>query len=318
MNKVRTFLRRWVLPIGMALGAVMYLGYRQMDFLHPAGPVFLKIISIAQPAMLFFMLFLTFCKVEPKELKPTKWGWRLLLIQGGSFAAMGLLMFLLPDFEGKVIIESAMLCMICPTATAAAVVTDKLGGEMPGLITYTILINLATAVLVPLFVPLAHPMEGMSFIKAFLLILSKVFPLLICPALLAWAVRYFMPRLHRWIVQFKDLAFYVWAVSLTVAILMTARAICQSDASMLVMGGIAAASLVCCAFQFWAGKKIGAKYGDKITAGQALGQKNTVFCIWMGYTFMDPVTSVAGGFYSIWHNCFNSWQLYRVEKGKTI
>ena len=51
-----------------------------------------------------------------------------------------------------------------------------------------------------------------------------------------------------------------------------------------------------------------------LTAGQALGQKNTVFAIWMGYTFMDPVTSVAGGFYSIWHNCFNTWQLYRRRK----
>ncbi len=26
---------------------------------------------------------------------------------------------------------------------------------------------------------------------------------------------------------------------------------------------------------------------------------------------MDPVVSVAGGFYTIWHNAFNSWQLYR-------
>ncbi|MCR5570780.1 MAG: transporter, partial [Bacteroidales bacterium] len=55
-------------------------------------------------------------------------------------------------------------------------------------------------------------------------------------------------------------------------------------------------------------------YGCRISAGQALGQKNTVFEIWMGYTFMDPVTSVAGGFYSIWHNCFNTWQLYRRRK----
>ena len=66
--------------------------------------------------------------------------------------------------------------------------------------------------------------------------------------------------------------------------------------------------------QFWAGKKIGAAYGCKISAGQALGQKNTVFGIWMGYTFLDPVVSVSGGFYSLWHNCFNSWQLYRRRK----
>jgi BASS family bile acid:Na+ symporter len=51
-----------------------------------------------------------------------------------------------------------------------------------------------------------------------------------------------------------------------------------------------------------------------ITAGQAFGQKNTVFIIWMGLVFLNPVTSVVGGFYSIWHNLVNSYQLYK--KGK--
>jgi BASS family bile acid:Na+ symporter len=31
----------------------------------------------------------------------------------------------------------------------------------------------------------------------------------------------------------------------------------------------------------------------------------------MAYTFMNPVSSVVGGFYSIWQNIFNSWQLSR-------
>ena len=29
---------------------------------------------------------------------------------------------------------------------------------------------------------------------------------------------------------------------------------------------------------------------------------------------MTPVTSIAGGFYSVWHNIFNSYQLYRKRK----
>jgi len=58
----------------------------------------------------------------------------------------------------------------------------------------------------------------------------------------------------------------------------------------------------------------GRKFDDEISGGQALGQKNTVFAIWVGYTFFTPITSIAGGFYSIWHNVFNSWQLYRKNK----
>lgn len=53
---------------------------------------------------------------------------------------------------------------------------------------------------------------------------------------------------------------------------------------------------------------------DKITAGQALGQKNTGFLIWLGYSYMTPVTSVAGGLYSVFQNCINSFELYQKEK----
>ena len=49
---------------------------------------------------------------------------------------------------------------------------------------------------------------------------------------------------------------------------------------------------------------------EHLTAGQALGQKNTGFLIWLGYHYMTPVTSVAGGLYSIWQNLVNSWELY--------
>ena len=69
-----------------------------------------------------------------------------------------------------------------------------------------------------------------------------------------------------------------------------------------------------CSSDLYFGKKIGRKYNDSITAGQALGQKNTVFAIWMGFTFFTPITSIAGGFYSVWHNIVNSYQLYEKRK----
>ena len=56
------------------------------------------------------------------------------------------------------------------------------------------------------------------------------------------------------------------------------------------------------------------KYDETIAGTQTLGQKNTVFAIWMGATFMNPVTATAGGFYSVWHNLFNSYQMYKARK----
>ncbi len=79
------------------------------------------------------------------------------------------------------------------------------------------------------------------------------------------------------------------------------------------MVGIALASAIACVIQFYVGRKLGHAFHEPISAAQSAGQKNTVLAIWMGYTFMTPITSLAGGFYSIWHNIYNSWQLYKKK-----
>ena len=86
----------------------------------------------------------------------------------------------------------------------------------------------------------------------------------------------------------------------------------------LTIFGIGLVSLICCLFQFWLGRRTARRYGymESITAGQALGQKNTGFVIWLGYNFLTPVTSIAGGLYAIWHNLVNSYELYKVRNAK--
>jgi len=337
---IRRTIKDWMLPIAMLSGASIYLIYHFLpEPVHRAGPFLSSLVSFLQPCLIFCMLFLTFCRIEPKDLKPHRWHWWLLLIQGGMFTALGFLavwvMKSLPgEYHDKVVlIESAMLCMICPTATAAAVVTRKLGGDVAGITTYTVLINLVTAVLVPLIVPVIHPMQGMDFWTAFSVIVAKIFPLLIFPCLAAWLVRYLVPRLHSELLKVPDLAFYLWAVALTLAIAVTAKYIVHSTMSLKLLIYMAIISLVCCVLQFALGRFTGSCYKPRragasaeaeargkavrtVTAGQSLGQKNTVFAIWMGYTFMTPETAIVGGFYSIWHNIYNSWQLYRHEHGR--
>ena len=315
-----------MLPIAMVTGASIYLLYHALPApVHRIGPFLEGAVGVIQPLLLFSMLFLTFCAIEPKELKPHRWHWWLLLIQGGLFTLLGLLatwmLRVLPEVLGNnlVLIESAMLCLICPTATAAAVVTRKLGGDVPGLTTYIVLVNLMVAILVPLIVPLVHPDAGLGFWESFSMIMAKVFPLLIAPCLCAWLVRYMAPKLHRKFLRYPDLPFYIWSVALTLAIAVTARSLTHTTLSWNVLLMMAIISLASCIFQFAMGRYVGSRYSSadnvrKITAGQALGQKNTIFSIWMAYTFMTPETVIVGGLYSIWHNVFNSWQLYRLIK----
>ncbi|MEE3416467.1 MAG: transporter, partial [Prevotella sp.] len=55
-------------------------------------------------------------------------------------------------------------------------------------------------------------------------------------------------------------------------------------------------------------------YGDNITAGQALGQKNTVVGIWLTITFLNPLAAIAAGGYLVWQNIINALQIRYKEK----
>lgn len=308
------FIKDWTLIIAIISGVLGYFIYVNIPFLDSTHAFVNTAVAILQPLLIFCMLFLTFCRINPSHLRLSGWhGW-LLLIQGGVFMMLGLILVLWPAMGARVEIEGAMLCILCPTATAAAVITKKLGGKVAAVTSYTILINLLVAVLIPAMAPLVHPNPGVGFISSSAIILAKVFPLLLLPLVAALLIRYMSPRLHFLCSHYAGVSFYLWAVALTLAIAVTTRSIVHSDVPVSTLWWLMAISLVCCIMQFWLGRKIGERYGDKVTAGQALGQKNTVLAIWMGYTFFSPVTAMVGGFYSIWHNVFNSWQLYEYKK----
>ena len=314
METLLRFAKNWTLPLAMIAGAAAYLIYASIPWLDGTHRAAAEAVAVVQPLLIFLMLFLTFCRIEPRELRLRGWHLRLAALQLVLFAAAALLLVLFPETHLRVLIESAMLCLLCPTATAAAVVTSRLGGSAASISAYTMLINLAIAVAAPLLLPLAHPHEGLSFLPAFCTIIRKVFPLLICPLLAAELVRHLWPKLHARCAAAKDAAFHLWAVSLALAIAVTTKAIVHEQVHVGYQIGIAGVSLVCCLMQFALGKRIGARAGRRIEGGQALGQKNTVFIIWMGYTFLSPITALAGGFYSVWHNVVNSYQLYRQRK----
>ncbi len=302
-----------MLVISMIVGVAGYFIFINVPALERHHVLANRAVSALQPALIFCMLFLTFCKINLKHIRLCRWHLWLLLVQCGLFTAIGCALMLMPHSGLRVVLEGAMLCLICPTATASAVVTRKLGGDVNHITTYIILINLAVSIVVPAIVPYVHPDGSISMIAASLLILGQVFPLLLMPLALAILVRYLMPKAHAWLLRYPDLAFYLWAVALSLAIAVTTRSIVHSTVSVDTQLWLVAVSAVCCVAQFWIGRHIGANYGDTVTAGQALGQKNTVFAIWLGYTFFTPVTAIVGGFYSIWHNLINTYQLYRHE-----
>lgn len=303
-------LRDWILIVAILAGIAGYFAAAALSLSDTAKSLVLNGVSVAQPLLIFAMLFLTFVRIDIHEIRPCGWNGWLLLFQAGLFTAVGAVLIALPHSGLRVVLEGVMICVICPTATAAAVVTRKLGGSMAHVTTYTIIINLAAAILIPALVPLVHPQPGLSMLNASLLILGKVFPLLLLPLVLGMLTARLLPAVKVWLERFPDLAFYIWAVSLALAIAVTTRSIVHTQVGLDVQLWLVGVSAATCALQFYVGRRIGRRYGDAVTAGQALGQKNTVFAIWVGYTFFSPVTAIVGGFYSIFHNLVNSRQLY--------
>jgi BASS family bile acid:Na+ symporter len=290
------FLKNWTLPIAMLVGAI---GYPYLKLLHPYTPI-----------LIFVMLLLTFCKIAPRDLVPRPWHlWALLIQLAGSIG----IYLLLAGFN-KVVAEGAMVCFICPTATAAAVITGKLGGNAASLTTYTLLSNILAAVAVPIMFPLVEAHADMDFFQAFLIILNKVFPLLICPFITAFLLRAFLPKVHAMLLSVHELAFYLWAVSLAIVTACIIDSLVEDGGDGLTEIYVALAGLVVCCLQFFLGKNIGGIYNDRISGGQSLGQKNTILAIWMAHTYLNPISSIGPGSYVLWQNIINSWQLWKKRK----
>src|SRR5574344_2462635 len=173
MAKIITFLKNWTLPVSMISGALAYYICSQLPLNYEVKHDILSVIEVLQPVLLFIMLFVAFCKIKPTDLKPHRWHLWLLLTQCLLFAAACAALWLYPSTGLRVIIEGFMLAIICPTATACAVVTQKLGGDSAATTSYTIIINMVVALLCPALLPLAHPQPGLSFVPAFIVIINK-------------------------------------------------------------------------------------------------------------------------------------------------
>jgi len=327
---MRKFFDSNALWLSMVIGAV---GYK---WLLPLAPVL--------PWLIFFMLFFTFCKVNPLDLRLHRWHWVVLAVQlVCSFAVYYALLYFTSN---PVLAQGLMLCFIMPTATAAPIIAGKLGGSIQNLTTFTLLSNFATAIIVPATFPLINPAADMTFWPAFLLILSRIAPLLIGPFFSAWLLRLIIQkRTKKEFVLSTRVAvtpFYLWVASiivLTATVTSTIITNYQSQITNILI--LLVSSFFACLLQFGLGKLIGYKlpapskgrdYQDvlinpaaapttmagvsSITAGQAFGQKNTSLGVWMAQTFLNPLASLGAAAYIIWQNIFNSLQLFLAAHKK--
>jgi len=261
------------------------------------------------PVLIFLMLFVTFCRVRPSEMRLSMLhGW-LLLFQ--TIACVGVYFLLLP--LDRTVAQGAMICVLAPVAMAAVVIGGMLGANVATMATYSLLCNMAVALLAPAVLSFAGT-GACSFAG----MLARIVPLLVLPFAAAQCCRAVLPGVAGWVAAHSQISFYLWLVSLAVVIgRTTAFLIDLHDASAATELWLAAAALVICLVQFKTGRAIGRRYGDPAAGGQSLGQKNTVLAVWMAQSFLDPISSVAPTAYIVFQNFVNSYQIWRKDRERT-
>ena len=311
------FLKDWTLPVSMGAGAAAYLLFAFTPQLDAAGTAMAPFFAAILPLFMFLVLFVTFCKVDFRKLRPVMWHWWVGVFQ---VLFIGVLMALILGFrmtsDSLILMEALLMCIISPCATAAAVVTQKLGGSLEQMTTYTFLSNFLTALLVPVCFPLIEKGADITFWAAFMKILHEVFLVLIVPMLLAYIVKHRLHRLHRKIISIRDLSYYLWACSLMIVTGTTVKNIVHAEATVWLLTAIALLGLIICIVQFAVGRFVGHYFDHTQEAGQALGQKNTAFAIWVSSAWLNPLAAVGPGFYILWQNAFNSLEIWHHEKSK--
>lgn len=312
------FLKKWTLPSGLVIGAAVYLLFSRIAPLQPIGNVVGPILVKLLPVVIFVMLYITFCKIQLGDLRPRAWHF---ILQAIRIVLSGLLVLAIlhtTDPMAKLVLEGAFVCVICPTAAAAPVITERLGGSIASLTIYTILANAVTSVIIPLFFPMVEKSADITFLTAFVMILRRITFVLIVPLCLALLTRKFLPKVAARIKETKNLAFYLWGFNLSIIMGLTIRNILSTQVYGTILALLLLLPLVISLLLFSIGKAVGYRYGDSISAGQALGQKNTVVGIWLTIAFLNPIASIAPCAYVVWQNLINAWQMWYKQKYGTL
>ena len=291
-------IKDWMLPIAMITGALNYQWIGRLSFLTPY--------------LIFTMLLLTFSKISWKDIRfhPSHI-WLLLIQLVGSI----IIYFLIRPYN-EILAQGALLCLLTPTATAAAVITGMLGGNVGFLTAYLLFCNLVIAIAAPVYFSFIGVNEALSFGSSVWYICRQVFPLLVFPLFIAAALRNWAPKVHQVLGRIPKLTFYIWVIALTIVTGITVNFVLNNDnPDYSTEIGLAVVALILCCLQFITGRRIGRRYNDPVSSGQALGQKNTILAIWMAQMFLHPLVTIAPATYILVQNIINSYQLWLKNRG---
>ena len=257
--------------------------------------------------LLMLMLFFAFLDIDLKPRASQKSVFWILV--ANLVIAFGVYLLLAPfDLQ---IAMAGFLTAISPTAISSPVIVGFVEGDMEYIIASVVLTNIAVALVLPIALPvLMHSAVEMSVVD----VLGSVALVMFVPLLLSQLVKKLPAVGQGFLRKGKSLSLPLWLVTLFVVSAKASHFLrYENRASLATLGMIALVSLVIAVLNFGIGVWLGHPLRWR-ESGQALGQKNLSFTIWVALTFVNPLVAMGPMFYIIYHHIYNSWLIYNFER----
>ena len=305
-----------------------------------AGGWFCPWLAALKPLMavfLAYMLTVVFLRMTLTRQTLTFTHWRVLAVN-----------LLFPPLLWQVMLlcgvperfaQAAFFTAVTPTAAAAPVIVNLLGGSISFATVGFLLSTLCMSAALPFLIPpvLHRPVWGAlpdftgawweqtwAFIQWLSaqpagLILGRVFFVTLLPMVIAVLLRRkFGDRARQWGQQLTPSTLYVW-VGLVAIIASSAAQSLEAHTALFPMsdiGWVIAIDIALCIGMFALGALLGYP-GHLRECSQLLGQKNTSYTTYLAFACDAPFAALGPAFYVFFHNTWNGLQLiFHKEKPK--
>ena len=164
------------------------------------------------PYFIFIILLLNFVAVDLRKLHISSMNLWLMLFQivvsiGGYYTIRSV-------YPNETVAQGILIGILCPVAASVVVIASMLGAKRETTTTYTIVGNLMVAIIAPVYFSFIGSHQDISFINSFLLILSKISPVIALPFFVVLVLQVFFPKTNHFLSRYKGISFYLWAICL--------------------------------------------------------------------------------------------------------
>src|SRR5574344_1257391 len=191
-----------------------------LPFVIIVGLLFHHYISMVKgivPILIFLILMFNFSSLDVRKLRLTGLHYWLLAFQ---IVVSIVCYFMVLPFN-EIIAQGVLVGILCPVAASMVVVACMLGANRETATAYTLLGNFGIALIAPIYFSFIGTNVDMPFISSFLLILSKVAPIIVLPMIMVIVLQFFAPKINHLITKVQGVSFYLWAIALMITISQT-------------------------------------------------------------------------------------------------